>query len=113
MNEITPGLILKEKKTTKRLTINKWEKRLTPRTEKTKELVKEGYSIKKALESAGYAQSTFNSRYRQYLEKLDLPELLRGLKQGSTILNYKAIKVLDEEMDKTNSRERIWAAMWQ
>ena len=110
MKETVPNLILKEKKAMKRRKIKKGEKRQTPRMEKTKELIKEGFSIKKALELAGYSQSTINSRYRQYLERLDLPELLRGLKQGSALLNYKAMKVLDEEMDKENSRERIRAA---
>ncbi len=107
---IVPGEILREKKAIKRRKIKKREKRLTPRMEKTKELVREGYSIRKAMEIAGYSQNTINSRYRQYLEKLDLPELLRGLKPASAILNYKVIKVLDEEMDKENSRERIRAA---
>ena len=110
MRTIVPSVMFKEKKAMKRRNTNKREKRLTPRMEKTKELVKEGYSIKKALELAGYSQSTINSRYRQYLERLDLPELLRGLKHGSAILNYKALKVLGEEMDKENSRELIRAA---
>jgi hypothetical protein len=78
--------------------------------EKTKARVREGFSIKKALELAGYSQSTINSNWKDYLIKLDLPELLRGLKHGSALLNYKAIKVLGEEMDKENSRERIRAA---
>jgi len=110
MKPVIPGLMMREKKAVKGRKIKKEEKKLTPRMVKTKELIKEGYSIKKALELAGYSQSTINSRYRQYLEKLDLPELLRGLKHGSAILNYKVIRVLDEEMDKENSRERIRAA---
>ncbi|NIS59892.1 MAG: hypothetical protein GTO13_04045, partial [Proteobacteria bacterium] len=110
MKTLVPGVILKEKKAMKRRTKNKGEKRLTSRMDTTRELVKEGDSIRKALELAGYVQSTVNSRYRQYIEKPDLPELLRGLKHGSAILNYKAIKVLDEEKDKENASERIRAA---
>ncbi len=110
MKAILPGVMLKEKKTMKGRTKKKKERRLTSRMEKTKGLVKEGYSIKKAMELAGYAQTTINTHYKNLLDKLDLPELLRGLKPASAILNYKAIKVLDEEMDKENSRERIRAA---
>lgn len=62
------------------------------------------------MELTRYAQSTISSHYKDLLDRLDLPELLRGLKPASAILNYKATKVLDEEMDRENSRERIRAA---
>ena len=94
----------------KKRKVKKRDKSLTPRMEKTKALVKEGFSIRKAMELAGYAKSTISSHYKELLDRLDLPELLRGLKPATAILNYKAIRVLDEEMDKENSRERIRAA---
>jgi hypothetical protein len=109
MKEVIPKVMLRERKSRKRR-IKKRRNRRTPRMERTKDLIKEGYSVKKAMELAGYSESTINSSWKDYLIRLDLPELLRGLKHGSAILNYKAIKVLDEEMDKEDSRERIRAA---
>jgi hypothetical protein len=110
MKTIIPNMLLREKKSIRKRTKEKRAKRLTPRMERTRKLVKEGYSIKKAMELAGYGKSTIDSSWQDYLVKPDLPELLRDLKQGSAILNYKAIKVLGEETDREDSRERIRAA---
>jgi len=88
MKAVVLKVMLRERKFNNRR-LKKRRNRLTPRMERTKELVKEGYSVKKAMELVGYAQSTINSSWQHYLTKLDLPELLRGLNRtGSPWLPF-------------------------
>ena len=103
------SVVLKEKTRSEKRKIKR-AKTVTPRMEKTKELIKEGYSIQMAMREAGYKETTIKSRSRDYLKMLDLPELLQGLKYGSALLGYKAQKVISEELDGEKAPERIKAA---
>ena len=70
----------------------------SPRLTEMKGLVKEGYSLKKAMELAGYAPSTIQKKASEYLKKLDLDELKKGLKIETALSSYKAFKTLNEKM---------------
>ncbi|MFX0199215.1 MAG: hypothetical protein ACFFCW_24090 [Candidatus Hodarchaeota archaeon] len=97
MKDIVPSVVLKERKPRKR-TYRKKKPRYSEKLTKTRELVADGFSLKKALELAGYAPSTVKHNANLYLKKLDLDELKRGLKINTALSGFKALKVLDELM---------------
>jgi len=109
MKTIIPGVLMKERKDTSKRKIKK-NRLQTPRMQKTLEEVKQGCSIQKAMELAGYSPKTIKHRWRDYLDRLDIQELMRGLKTGTAILHYQILKVLDEELKGDDVRERLRAA---
>lgn len=77
----------------------------------TKALVKEGYSLKMAMKIAGYSPSTIQKKASEYLKKLSLDELRKGLKIQTALSTFKAFKVLDEKMeDAEKDSDQIKAA---
>jgi hypothetical protein len=109
MKTIIPGILMKERRDNKKRKIKK-NRLPTPRMRKTLEQVKQGCSIQKAMELAGYSPKTIKHRWRDYLDRLDIQELMRGLKTGTAILHYQILKVLDEELKGDDVKERLRAA---
>lgn len=78
---------------------SKKKRQLTERMKKTLALVKEGYSLRRAMIEAGYSETTAQKKASEYLRRLDLDELRKGLKVQTALSSHKAFKVLDEMMD--------------
>jgi len=70
----------------------------TEKMAKTLALVKEGYSLKRAMIEAGYSPMTAQKKGAEYLRRLDLTEIKRGLRIQNAISSIKAQKVLSEKM---------------
>jgi hypothetical protein len=70
----------------------------TEKMVKTVALVKEGYSLKRAMLEAGYSAKTVEKKASEYMKRLDLGELKRGLRIQNALSSYKAHRILDEKM---------------
>jgi DNA-binding NarL/FixJ family response regulator len=57
----------------------------TEKMVKTVALVKEGYSLKRAMLEAGYSPKTVEKKASEYMKRLDLGELKRGLRIQNAI----------------------------
>jgi hypothetical protein len=86
---------------TKKPKKSKKKKPPTERMTKTLALVKEGYSLKRAMIEAGYSPMTAQKKSAEYLRKLDLDELRKGLRVQTALSSHKAFKVLNEMMDES------------
>jgi len=82
----------------KRKKPKKKKKPPTERMAKTMALVKDGFSIKRAMIEAGYSPMTAQKKGAEYLRRLDLTEIKRGLRIQNAISSIKAQKVLSEKM---------------
>jgi len=85
--------------------------KLTEKMEKTIAFVKEGYSLRRAMLEAGYSPTTAQKKSGEYLRRLDLDELRKGLKIHNAVSGIKAFKVLDDKMDNAEKEtDQIKAA---
>lgn len=109
MEVIVPGVVLRERKDTRKRKIKR-NHPPTEKMEKTLEEVKAGCSIQKAMQLAGYSEKTIRHNWKNYLDRLDIQELMRGLKTGTAILHYEVLKVLSEELKGDEAKERLRAA---
>jgi hypothetical protein len=111
MKKIVPGVVLRGAKAGKRKYNRRKEPKLSEKMVKTKELIQEGYALKKAMELAGYAPSTIEHNASLYMDKLDLNELKYGIKISTALSSIKALKKLDEKMDTAvKDQDQIRAA---
>lgn len=71
----------------------------SPMLAETRKLFKEGYSIKRAMLEAGYSPSTVKKKAWEYLRRMDIDELKKGLRIQAALTSHKAYKVLNDKLD--------------
>ena len=74
--------------------------------------LKEGYSVKKSMELAGYSPSTIETQAKRTVaNNIDVDELHRTLKGRSLYANHLALDVAEEMMDpKKEDKTRSYGA---
>jgi hypothetical protein len=78
--------------------------------QRAKELVLKGMSMRDALIEAGYSKNVANAHSAWYLERLDLKEVIQGIKARTAVLGLKALKTLEETLDAEKDADRIKSA---
>jgi hypothetical protein len=107
MKKIVEGVILKDSVPVKKPPRKNPAKKLTPRQEKMKELVAEGYSPEKAMELAGYSPNTIKGHLSEYRNKISDPELWNVFKRKSVERGMEALDILGGELHGEKSSDRI------
>ena len=107
MKKIVDGVVFKDSVPVKKPARKKPTKKLTPRQQKMKALVAEGYSFEKAMELAGYSINTIKGHLSEYRKKISDPELWNVFKRKSVERGMEALDILGEELHGEKTSDRI------